>query len=61
VRRERDPEAVKQALAALQQAAREGRNTMPYFVDCALAYCTLGEMMDELRAVYGVYQEPVLV
>jgi len=61
VRRERDPEAVKQALAALQQAAREGRNTMPYFVDSALAYCTLGEMMDELRAVYGVYQEPVLV
>jgi len=61
VRRERDPEAVKQALAALQQAAKEGRNTMPYFVDCALAYCTLGEMMDELRAVYGVYQEPVLV
>jgi methylmalonyl-CoA mutase N-terminal domain/subunit len=34
---------------------------MPYFVDCALAYCTLGEMMDELRAVYGVYEEPVLV
>jgi methylmalonyl-CoA mutase N-terminal domain/subunit len=61
VRRERDPEAVKQALAALQQAAKEGRNTMPYFVDCALAYCTLGEMMNELRAVYGVYEEPVLV
>lgn len=61
VRRERDPEAVRRALAALRQAAKEGRNTMPYFVDCALAYCTLGEMMDELRAVYGVYEEPVLV
>ncbi|MFN3390849.1 MAG: methylmalonyl-CoA mutase [Meiothermus ruber] len=61
VRRERDPQAVQQALAALRQAAKEGRNTMPYFVDCALAYCTLGEMMDELRAVYGVYEEPVLV
>ncbi|MGK0620012.1 acyl-CoA mutase large subunit family protein [Meiothermus cerbereus] len=61
VRRERNPEAVQRALEALRQAAREGRNTMPYFVDCALAYCTLGEMMDELRAVYGVYEEPVLV
>ncbi len=61
VRRERDPEAVQQALANLRQAAKEGRNTMPYFVECALAYCTLGEMMDELRAVYGVYEEPVLV
>jgi methylmalonyl-CoA mutase N-terminal domain/subunit len=34
---------------------------MPHFVECALAYATLGEMMDELRAVYGVYEEPVLV
>ncbi|MCS7068442.1 MAG: methylmalonyl-CoA mutase family protein [Meiothermus sp.] len=61
VRRERDPIAVQMALEGLRQAAREGRNTMPYFVECALAYCTLGEMMDELRAVYGVYEEPVLV
>lgn len=61
VRRERDPIAVQMALEGLRQAAKEGRNTMPHFVDCALAYCTLGEMMDELRAVYGVYEEPVLV
>ena len=61
VRRERDPIAVQMALEGLRQAAKEGRNTMPYFVECALAYCTLGEMMDELRAVYGVYEEPVLV
>jgi len=61
VRRERDPAAVQAALEGLRRAAREGRNTMPHFVECALAYCTLGEMMDELRAVYGVYEEPVLV
>ncbi len=61
VRRERDPIAVQMALEGLRQAAKEGRNTMPNFVECALAYCTLGEMMDELRAVYGVYEEPVLV
>ena len=61
VRRERDPVAVQMALEGLKQAAKEGRNTMPHFVECALAYATLGEMMDELRAVYGVYEEPVLV
>ena len=61
VRRERDPIAVQVALEGLRQAAKEGRNTMPHFVECALAYATLGEMMDELRAVYGVYEEPVLV
>jgi methylmalonyl-CoA mutase N-terminal domain/subunit len=61
VRAERDPIAAQMALGGLRQAAREGRNTMPHFVECALAYATLGEMMDELRAVYGVYEEPVLV
>jgi len=61
VRSERDPLAVQMALEGLRQAAKEGRNTMPHFVECALAYCTLGEMMDELRAIYGIYEEPVLV
>ena len=61
VRRERDPERVKEALEGLRQAAVEDRNTMPHFVECALAYCTLGEMMDVLREVYGVYEEPVMV
>ncbi len=61
VRLERDPIAVQMALEGLSQAAKEDRNTMPAFVECAMAYATLGEMMDELRAVYGVYEEPVLV
>ncbi|ADR36326.1 methylmalonyl-CoA mutase [Oceanithermus profundus DSM 14977] len=61
VRRERDPERVEQALEGLRQAAAGGRNTMPHFVEAALAYATLGEMMDVLREVYGVYEEPVMV
>jgi len=61
VRAERDGAAAKAALASLERAAREGRNTMPAFLECAHAYCTLGEQMDVLRQVYGVYEEPVLV
>ncbi len=61
VRRERDPERVQAALEGLRQAAVSGRNTMPHFVEAALAYATLGEMMDVLREVYGVYEEPVMV
>ncbi|HKI56861.1 MAG TPA: methylmalonyl-CoA mutase family protein [Trueperaceae bacterium] len=61
VRSERDEAAAGAALAALERAAREGRNTMPAFLECAHAYCTLGEQMDVLRQVYGVYEEPVLV
>jgi methylmalonyl-CoA mutase, N-terminal domain len=61
VRAERDPLALQMALEGLKQAAKEGNNTMPHFVECAMAYATLGEMMDELRTVYGTYEEPILV
>jgi len=61
VRRERDPERVQAALEGLRRAAAGGQNTMPHFVEAALAYATLGEMMDVLREVYGVYEEPVMV
>ncbi len=61
VRRERNPQAAAGALGSLRAAAREGRNTMPAFMACAHAYCTLGEQMDVLRDVYGVYQEPAVV
>lgn len=61
VRRERDPERAEAALEALRQAALRGDNTMPAFLQCAHAFCTLGEQMDVLREVYGVYEEPVLV
>ena len=61
VRRERNPQAAAGALQSLRAAAREGRNTMPAFMACAHAYCTLGEQMDVLREVYGVYQEPAVV
>lgn len=61
VRSERDPVKVAAALEQLRSAARNGTNTMPAFMDCARAFCTLGEQMDVLRDVYGVYEEPVLI
>ncbi len=59
LRSSRDGSAVASTLAALAAGASEGRNTMPLLVDCVRAYCTLGEMCDSLRAVFGEYQEPV--
>jgi len=61
VRLERDPQAAQAALSALREAAKNDQNTMPAFMACAHAYCTLGEQMDVLREVYGVYEEPVLI
>ena len=60
VRRERDSEKATAALAALEQAARGTENTMPHLLDCARAYCTLGEMMGVFRAVFGDYTEAVV-
>jgi methylmalonyl-CoA mutase N-terminal domain/subunit len=60
VRRERDNEAVGAALAALERAARGTENTMPYILDCARAYCTLGEIMGVFRKVFGEYTEAVV-
>lgn len=61
VKSERDDKAVESALNALRDAAKNERNTMPAFMACAHAYTTLGEQMDLLREVYGVYEEPVLI
>ncbi len=61
VRRERDPIRHKAALESLRKAAILGQNTMPAFLECAHAYATLGEQMDVLRNVYGVYEEPVAI
>lgn len=57
VRDSRDTEAVSSALARLQEDAREGRNVMPGMVEAVRAYATVGEMMDQLRAVHGDWSE----
>ena len=59
LRATRDRDRVTQALDLLENGAAEGRNTMPLLIDCVRAYCTLGEMCDALKEVYGEYQEPV--
>ncbi len=59
-RRERDNERASVALAALEQASRGTENTMPFILDCARAYCTLGEIMGIFRTVFGEYTESVV-
>ena len=59
LRASRDKAAAQRALDALKAGAEDpGVNTMPLLVDCARADCTLGEMCDALRPVFGEYQEP---
>jgi methylmalonyl-CoA mutase N-terminal domain/subunit len=60
VKAERDPIAVKEALAQLSRSAEGDDNLMHGLIDCANAYCTVGEMVAALRAVWGEFQQPVV-
>ncbi|MEB2288200.1 MAG: methylmalonyl-CoA mutase family protein [Anaerolineae bacterium] len=61
LRESRDAVAVGHALDGLRQAAQGTENVMPHLLDAARAYATLGEIMDALREVFGVYREPVVL
>lgn len=62
VRRSRDGRAVAKALRDLEAACRDpGRNLMPYILEAARAYATIGEMTTAMREVFGVFKEPVVV
>ena len=55
LRSERNADAVKNALSALSQSAKEGSNTMPYILAAVELYATLGEIADTLRNEFGEY------
>ncbi|GIX18196.1 MAG: methylmalonyl-CoA mutase [Rhodothalassiaceae bacterium] len=57
-REQRDSKAVAAALAALEEAAREGRNIMPPSIAAAKAGVTTGEWADTLRRVFGDWRAP---
>jgi methylmalonyl-CoA mutase N-terminal domain/subunit len=60
VKDRRDPGAVERTLDALKKGAAGGENTMPLILDCVKAYCTVGEISDALREVFGTYEEPAV-
>ncbi len=58
IRRQRDNQKVVQLLRNLEKAAREGKNVMPYLLECCKAYATIGEMTKVFKEVYGEFKEP---
>jgi len=61
LRRERDNREVARRLRRLEQACRNGENVMPHIIEAVRAYCTLGEICDVMRDVFGVYQEEAII
>jgi methylmalonyl-CoA mutase N-terminal domain/subunit len=58
MRQTRDEAAVGHALEKLGVAAKGSDNLMPYIVEAAGAYATVGEMTGALRRVLGTYVPP---
>ena len=52
----RDHQKVADCLLAIKTAAKEGSNLMPPVIEAVEAFCTLGEISDALRTVFGEYQ-----
>jgi len=61
VRRERNAARVKETLAEVRRAAQDGDNLVPPILEAVKAYATLGEIIDELRGVFGEYEEVLIL
>ncbi|MFH0901850.1 MAG: methylmalonyl-CoA mutase family protein [Pseudomonadota bacterium] len=57
-RSRRDQGNARRALDALATAAREDTNLVPPILQAVKSACTVGEIADALRAVYGEYRQP---
>jgi len=51
----RDPAKVEECLKNILSNATNGQNLMPVVIDAVENYCTLGEISDTLRSVFGEY------
>ncbi len=56
LRAKRNNEKATASLALIKQKAISGENLMPAVVEAVENYCTLGEIADELRKIFGEYK-----
>ncbi len=59
LRKRRDGRMVERSLENLREATSlESENLMPHIKDAVRAFCTVGEISDALREVFGEYRKP---
>ncbi len=61
IRSRRDPEKWQAAIRAVEEAARSSENLMPRIIHAVESYCTVGEISDAMRRVFGEYREAVVI
>lgn len=57
VKKSRDEVKVKSTLDALKSAAGKEDNLIPFILNCVECYCSIGEISNVLRNVWGEYQK----
>ena len=57
LKQNRNAQAVQESLDEINRAAVEDTNLMPVLIKAAQNYVTLGEMVGELKKVFGTYEE----
>jgi methylmalonyl-CoA mutase N-terminal domain/subunit len=58
LRERRDNAACKKRIDELKAACKGTNNVMPRILECTRAYCTLGEIVDAMKEIFGIYIEP---
>jgi len=61
LRDRRDKAAAESSIQAVKDAAQSGSNLMPHIIDAVESLCTVGEISDAMRTVFGEYQETVVI
>ncbi len=61
VKKKRKEKEVQEKLKMLREIASSEQNIMPPILDCVRSYATLGEICDQLRAVFGEYKESIKI
>ncbi len=56
LRDKRDKQKAASCLQSIEAAAKDGTNLMPLVIEAVENYCTLGEIADTLRKVFGEYK-----
>ncbi len=59
--KERDNKKVEKTLNRLKSAAEKEENLMPFILDCVKVYATVGEIIAELKEIYGEYKEQKII
>ena len=60
IKRKRDDKAVKRSLDDIKNACKTGDNVMPHCIEAVKNLCTVQEICDVYREVYGVFRDPAM-